>query len=200
MPVPPGQLTLQLHVELVDVTPAVWRRILVPTSIRMAKLHDIMQAAIGWRNSHLHVFNVGPSRIGMCFDDYPEDEINECDVSVLAALRGKTSFEYEYDFGDSWQHLVTIEAELRTPHALKYAICLDGANACPPEDVGGPNGYEHFLKAINDPSHDEYENYVRWQGSTNFDRTAFDRLEINAMLQKVPQRTWNINSGYSRPI
>jgi hypothetical protein len=184
---------LQLRIELEDITPTVWRRILVPTSIRMAKLHDIFQATMGWTNSHLHAFTVGPSRIGMCFDDYPEGEISEVIVTVLAALRGQKSFKYEYDFGDSWNHQVIIEREFRTPHALKYAICLDGANACPPEDVAGAFGYEYFLAALNDPSHEEHENYVRWNGRSTFDRTAFDPLETNAMLQKVPQRTWNIN-------
>jgi hypothetical protein len=192
----PGQLTLQLHIELDEVTPAVWRRILVPTSIRMAKLHDIFQATMGWTNSHLHAVTIGDTRIGMCFDDYPEDEIDEHEVTVLASLRGRRDFLYEYDFGDSWSHVVTIEREIRTPHALKYAICLDGANACPPEDCGGPWGYVNVLAALADPKHAQHRELVRWMGNVAFDRTAFDLIETNAMLQKVPQRTRRISEKW----
>jgi hypothetical protein len=193
---PPGQLTLQLNIELDEVTPAVWRRILVPTSIRMAKLHDIFQATMGWTNSHLHAFTIGYTRIGMCFDDYPEDEIDEHEVTVLASLRGQRNFLYEYDFGDSWSHVVTVEREIRTPHALKYAICLDGANACPPEDCGGPWGYENMLAALADPKQAEHRELVRWIGGVAFDRTVFDLIETNSMIQKVPQRTRRINEEW----
>jgi hypothetical protein len=189
MPISPAQLTLQLLVELDEVTPTVWRRILVPTGIRMARLHDMIQAAMGWTNSHLHAYTVGNTRIGMCFDEHPEGEIDEQTVTVLQALRGQKSFSYEYDFGDGWGHTVTIEAEYRTPHALKFAICLSGENACPPEDSGGPGGFEHFLEALADPNHEEHENYVRWNGGDTFDRTAFNLIEVNVALQKVRQRS-----------
>lgn len=188
MTFPPTQITLQLLVELDDVTPLVWRRILIPTNITMAKLHDVLQATMGWTNSHLHAFTVGDERYGMCFDDYPEDEIDENDVAVRKALRGHGRFLYEYDFGDSWSHTVTIESEIPTVHALKYALCLGGENACPPEDVGGSGGYERFLAALADPSHEEHEDYVAWLGEPSFDRRHFSLVDVNAALQSVPQR------------
>ena len=145
MPTPPTQLTLQLLVELDEVTPTVWRRILVPTGIRMGRrLHDMIQAAMGWTNSHLHAYTVGNTRIGMCFDEHPEGEIDEQTVTVLQALLADRRLRYEYDFGDGWGHTVTIEAGYRTPHALKFAICLSGENACPPEDSGGPGGFAYL--------------------------------------------------------
>jgi hypothetical protein len=189
MPTPPEQLTLQLYVELDGVTPTIWRRILVPTSVRMSRLHDMIQATMGWTNSHLHAFTVGEKRYGMCFDDYSEDEIDEQAVTVLQALRGHQQFTYEYDFGDGWEHIVTIEAEFRSRHALKFALCLAGENACPPEDSGGPGGFEYFLEALADPTHDEHENYVRWNDGNTFDRTSFNLIDVNAGLQKVRQRS-----------
>jgi hypothetical protein len=185
----PEQLTLQLRVELDEVTPTVWRQILVPTSVRMSRLHDMIQAAMGWTNSHLHAFTVGDARYGMCFDEHPEGEIDEQTVTVLQALRGHKRFTYEYDFGDGWEHAITVEAEFRTPHALKFALCLAGENACPPEDSGGPGGFEYFLEALADPKHEEHENYVHWNNGDTFDRTAFDLIEVNAALQKVRQRS-----------
>lgn len=189
MPTHPEHLTLQLLVELDEVTPTVWRRILVPTGVRMSRLHDMIQAAMGWTNSHLHAFVVGDARFGLCFDEHPEGEIDEQTVTIYQALRGQKRFTYEYDFGDGWEHTISVEAEFRTLHALKFAICLAGENACPPEDSGGPGGFEHFLEALADPGHEEHEDYVRWNGSDTFDRTAFDLIEINAVLQKVRQRS-----------
>lgn len=189
MSLPPTQVTLQLLVELDEVSPVVWRRILVPTNMTMAKLHAILQATMGWTNSHLHAFTVGDERYGMCFDDYPEGEIDEHEVSVRKALPGHDRFVYEYDFGDRWRHTITIECEIPTVDALKYAVCLGGENACPPEDVGGSGGYERFLEVIADPSHDEHEDYVRWMDGEPFDRRHFDLVEVNAALQTVPQRT-----------
>ena len=149
----------------------------------------MIQAAMGWTNSHLHAFTVGDARFGMCFDDYPEGEIDEQTVTVLQALLGRKKFTYEYDFGDGWEHTITIETEFRTPHALKFALCLAGENACPPEDSGGPGGFEYFLEALADPKHDEHENYVRWNDGVTFERSAFDLVEVNARLQKVRQRS-----------
>ena len=189
MPTPPEQLTLQLLVELDEVTPTVWRRILVPAGVRMSRLHDMIQAAMGWTNSHLHAFTVGDARFGMCFDEHPEGEIDEQTMTVLQALRGHKRFAYEYDFGDGWEHAITVEAEFRTRHTLKFALCLAGENACPPEDSGGPGGFEYFLEALADPKHEEHENYVRWNEGDTFDRTAFDLIEVNAALQKVRQRS-----------
>src|SRR5208282_1539951 len=99
----PGQSVFRLRIQLRDVNPVVWRRILVPGSIRMAKLSPILLAAMGWNNSHLHTFLIGDKRIGMCFDDYPEDEIDEKGMTVLQALREERRFVFEYDFGDGWE-------------------------------------------------------------------------------------------------
>ena len=190
MPQPPPQVAFQLHVELQEVTPVVWRRILVPTSVRLSMLADVLIAAMGWSNSHLHCFEVADQRYGMQFDEYPEGEIDEKSVTVLQALRNVKRFEFEYDFGDGWTHEITVEAQLSSSLGLKAAVCLEGENACPPDDCGGPGGYEQMLDALADPSNEEHEDYVRWMGGMSFDRTAFDLLTTNAALQKVRSRSW----------
>lgn len=189
MPQPPPQVTFQLHVELQEVTPAVWRRILVPSAPRLDRLADMLIAAMGWSNSHLHCFNVDGRRFGMMLDMRPDDELDEHSVTVLQTLRGVKHFEFEYDFGDGWTHDVTVEDAIESTFGLKHAVCLDGANACPPDDSGGPGGFVHFLEALADPSHDEHEDYVRWNGDTTFDRTTFDLATANAVLQKVRTRS-----------
>jgi len=150
----------------------------------MAKLADILLIAMGWSNSHLHAFTVDETRYGMHLDDYPEGEIDEKTVTVLQALRNEQPFLFEYDFGDSWEHDVVVEEVLRSSTALKHAVCLDGANACPPDDVGGTWGYGDFLVAIADPTHEEHEAVLEWFGEP-FDPTEFNLGEVNAELQRL---------------
>ena len=173
-----------MRIQLNDVDPVVWRRLLVPGAVRMAKLANILLAAMGWSNSHLHAFTVGEKRYGMNYDDYPEGEIDEKSVTVLQALRDERRFTFDYDFGDSWEHEVVIEELTWSSLGLKYGVCLDGANACPPDDVGGTWGYGEFLSAITDPSHEQHESYLEWIGEP-FDPTRFDLGDVNAVLQKI---------------
>jgi hypothetical protein len=144
----------------------------------------MLLAAMGWTNSHLHAFRVGDKRYGMCFDEYPEEEVDEKGVTVLQALREERRFVYDYDFGDGWEHDVIIEELTWSYFGLKFAVCIDGQNACPPEDVGGPGGYSEFLDAISDPKHEEHESYLEWVGGS-FDPAAFSVAAANAALQRV---------------
>jgi len=119
---------------------------------------------MGWTDSHLHCFVIGGQGFGMHFDDYPEDEIDEKDVSVLQAIGKNVRFSYQYDFGDSWHHSVVVEEFVRLPFGLKHSVCLDGENACPPEDCGGVGGYADLLEALADPAHEEHDHLVAWAG------------------------------------
>jgi len=116
----------------------------------------------GWTDSHLHMFRIGDAIYGSQFEDHPPDELDDKAVTVLAALRGQRRFAYEYDFGDSWDHEVVVEATSTIAWGLKFAVCVDGQNACPPEDCGGVGGYALMLEALGDPSHEEHEDYLRW--------------------------------------
>lgn len=179
---------LELEVRLDDVEPAVRRRLLVPAAIPLAKLHEVFQAAMGWEDAHLHSFRIADALYGAQFDDYPEEEIDESTVSVAEAIGNHQTFVYEYDFGDSWEHHVTVvnRTTVATGPAtgLEFAVCLSGANACPPEDCGGSHGYALLLQALADPSHEEHSDYLRWRGR-KFDPAAFDIAATNAALQTV---------------
>lgn len=181
---PPGQPVFQLRVTLDDVRPAVWRRLLVPGSVRLDKLHRMFQAAMGWEDYHLHSFEIGEARFGAQFDEFPEGELDEKEVTVLRAIGDARRFSYEYDFGDSWGHEVVVESLSRSPRGLKFGVCVDGENACPPEDCGGPPGYADLLGVLADPSHDEHEHMRSWVGGP-FDPAGFDLAFANARLQTV---------------
>ena len=94
---------MQLRIMLEEVHPPVWRRLLVPGSVRLDKLHRMFQAAMGWEDRHLHSFQVGDALFGTQFDDYPDDELDEKGVTVASAVGEQRRFAYEYDFGDSWR-------------------------------------------------------------------------------------------------
>jgi Plasmid pRiA4b ORF-3-like protein len=150
----------------------------------MSKLSGMLLAAMGWTNSHLHQFRVGDALYGMHVEDWPEEEIDEKEVTVLDALRLQERFRYDYDFGDGWEHEIIIEEVTWSYLGLKFAVCLDGENACPPEDVGGPDGYSDFLRAIADQDHEEHANHLEWVGGS-FDPVEFDIAGANALCQKV---------------
>jgi hypothetical protein len=113
----------------------------------------------------MHAFAVGDARYGMCFDDFPEDEIHEQQVTVREALHGHPRFVYGYDFGDSLSHTITVEDEIRTPRGIRFAVCLAGENACPTEDSGGSGGHERMLEALAYPNSEEHGIYVQRIGS-----------------------------------
>jgi hypothetical protein len=179
-PSPHSEGTLQLRIELLDVEPTVWRRILVPEDITMADLAEILLAAMGWNNSHLHMFRVGDDEYGLADEDAPEEEIDESEVPVSEALGGHERFAFDYDFGDGWEHDVVVEK--RSTSNVAFTECLHGENACPPDDVGGPGGYEDFLEALADPAHEEHDDYLQWIGGS-FDSSRFDLHAVNAELR-----------------
>jgi len=175
---------MECTIELRDVEPRVWRRLLVPASVRLHRLHRVFQAAMGWEDCHLHSFQVGEDRYGMQFDEYPEGELDEQSVTVVRALGAQERFIYEYDFGDSWEHEITVMSICRMPIGLKFAVCLDGAGACPPEDCGGIGGYAELLRVLDDPTDEEYEHLSAWVGGP-IDPHEFDLALVNARLQTV---------------
>jgi len=178
-------LVYQLRIELLDVEPLIWRRLLVPASVKLHQLHVMLQWTMGWAGGHLHEFVIGHNHYGVPDPDFDSPPLVQRDdrITLEAALGHRKSFIYLYDFGDGWEHQITVENISPPDPAVKLPVCLDGANACPPEDVGGPPGYVDFLKAINDPTHEEHDTMLKWCGGS-FDPTAFNLDHINTALRK----------------
>jgi hypothetical protein len=176
--------TFTLRLALLDHMPEVWRRLLVPGSVRLDELHLIFQEAMGWTNSHLHQFQIGHASYGMHVEDWPDEELHEVRFKFADVVQQDDRFRYEYDFGDSWEHEVVVEQTQTIRPVLRFAVCLDGANACPPEDCGGTGGYADLLEALADPSHPEHKQYRRWIGK-NFSPTTFNLAGTNAALQRL---------------
>lgn len=177
----------RLRIELLDVSPTVWRRLVVPSNIQLPMLHDVFQGSLGWTNSHLHQFLIN----GMCFAEPDPDGmdvaemVDERRILLAEVLLGSSrTFEYVYDFGDHWQHAVILEDIYTAPVARVPVRCLAGENACPPEDVGGPSGYDDFRAAIADPQHEAHEDLLAWCGG-GFDSAHFDLDAVNRELAKL---------------
>ncbi|WER50547.1 plasmid pRiA4b ORF-3 family protein [Cupriavidus sp. WKF15] len=174
-----------LRIELLDVKPLVWRRIVVPVNIQLPKLHKIIQAVMGWEDSDLHLFNIGGTSYGVLDDEFPDDHaLPEKAVRLSKVLGSDTEFEYQYDFGDNWQHRIVVEAIGVPDLALTLPVCLAGENACPPEDVGGVSGYDRFREALADPENEEHLDYRTWVGGI-FDPAGFDVNAVNSRLRAI---------------
>jgi hypothetical protein len=176
--------TVQLRVSIDRIEPQIWRRLIVPASFNLRELHLMLQAAFGWTNSHLHEFEIGGLSYGGELadtergDDDPRT-FDEMDVRLRDFTREPgTVFRYVYDMGDNWIHTVCLEKNLGLEPAPKAARCIEGARARPPEDVGGPSGYQEFLEALLDPSHEDHKQMKRWAGG-HFDPEWFDLELIN---------------------
>ena len=140
---------------------------------------------MGWEDCHLHSFEIAGQTYEMPDEDDDDDEaVDEGSVILVDLVETGARFSYEYDFGDSWNHQIVVEAVESAPQALKFAVCLEGQRACPPEDCGGVSGFAEFLEAIGDPDHDEHQDYLSWVGGS-FDWERFDLAAVNATLQRL---------------
>ena len=188
-----GERALQFKIVLRGVRPPIWRRVVVPGRMTLGEFHLVIQESMGWYNCHLHQFEVN----GRVYSD-PSFELdngfysveNEDRVRLEQILSAPgTKMLYEYDFGDSWHHVVTLEKEVSADRDM-LPVCLKGKRACPPEDCGGPWGYGELLDILNDPEHEEHEDMLEWVGG-HFDSEEFDLDSVNRDLENLARNFKN---------
>lgn len=174
-----------LKVTLMDVTPPVWRLIRVPSAVPLSTLHAVLQAALGWEDRHLHEWRVGGTVYGPPDEETWGEELADEASAVLGEVAGPDDLiRYDYDLGDGWEHLVEVVAVEAYDGGAPPVEVLDGARAVPPEDCGGPSGYEHLVDALADPADPEHEELVEWIGDA-WDPEGFDRREVNRRLEPL---------------
>ncbi|AXE62822.1 hypothetical protein BBF93_00325 [Hyphomonas sp. CACIAM 19H1] len=169
----------RLRITLHDIDPAPWREIEVPLSMSLKNLHDAIQAAFLWKDYHLWEFEIGDKRYGMPFDDDPEMKVHKASIAKLTRLKSMKgeSFLYTYDFGDNWEHRIDVLDVFEAEAGARLPRFIEGEYRTPPEDVGGPHGFEMFLEAISDPSHEEHDQMLEWYGR-KFDPQNIDRQTV----------------------
>lgn len=148
----------RLHIELEHTRPPIWRRVEVPASLSLRQLHDVIQCVMGWQDSHMHLFEIGGVHYGFGDNEYDETEVDDSGVILGDVVPAAGSvFSYTYDFGDDWVHRITVESVLRDVAREDVPRLLAGERAGPPEDCGGPGGYEDLLDALADPEDESYD-------------------------------------------
>jgi hypothetical protein len=178
---------VSLKITLRAIKPPIWRRILVPRGMTLGDLHIAIQVVMGWQNGHLHAFEVAGERYGQ--RGSLEDVSDEDRLTLGGLVRsGVSRFRYTYDFGDDWEHDVLIEKiPPKLPRVTAFPACVAGKRNCPPEDCGGPFGYEDLLVILNDPNHPEHEERSEWIRE-EFDPEAFSAGAADATLGEVFRR------------
>ena len=174
----------QFKISLRGGKPPIWRRIQVPNTYTFWDLHVAIQDAMGWGDCHLHEFEmVRPSsglevNIGIPDEDFDREVLPEWKhkIADLFSMENRSA-NYEYDFGDNWEHKIELEKILPKEKNVDYPRCIKGKRACPPEDCGGIWGYEDFLDIITDPDHEDYQEMLEWVGG-EFDPEHFDLKEV----------------------
>jgi len=173
----------------------------VPETYNFWDLHVALQDSMGWLDYHLHLFRVNKPVTGEVVQiGIPDDDPFEGDEPIVPGWEvpiapyfphaGVVS-QYDYDFGDGWEHEVTLEAIVPRQKGKKYPLCLGGERACPPEDCGGVGGYEDLLAVINNPAHEEYDSTLQWLGG-RFEPEKFDPRRVKF---DDPSRRWELAFG-----
>jgi hypothetical protein len=181
-----GGAHYEIKVQLRGVTkPPVWRRLRIPADLSLGRLHEVIQGAMGWDNSHLHVFSDGRSQYGLPDGDLDfQDEWTISLSQLLGSVGDKVS--YTYDFGDNWEHDITLEKILPAGAGATGVVCTAGSGACPPEDCGGVWGYEDLKATLADPGAERHDEMLEWLGLDSGD--DFNPKEFSAE---------NVNRGFS---
>ncbi len=190
----------RVRIELEDIDPVVWRRVDVPLTTSLRGLHEIIQAVMLFENYHLFQFDIGDKRYGTPDPewDYGSVTIDAKNIRLGALIeRGVDQFSYTYDFGDNWQHSITIETVAAADPAIDYPRFIEGARRAPPEDVGGVPGFEDFLEAMTKPRHRDRTRLITWYGRI-FDPDDIDLPTINARIAKLARRRALGKAGYAK--
>lgn len=172
---------LQVNVTLRDIEPAVWRRLVLPGAWHLGQVHQALQVAFDWNDEHLHLFECGDASYGV--DLHDDGSTRRESVARLHEVLPEPgdAIAYWYDFGDDWYHDIVLEQQLEPE---QQARCLDGRRAAPPEDSGGPWGYQGQLAAFADPKNPDHADAVEWLGDS-FDPELVDVAGIDAVLRRI---------------
>lgn len=173
-----SEAVFELRILLDETKPAVERTIQVRSETSLKQFHDLIQFVMGWKDCHLHLFEIDGKTYEAEDEEMGRDSIDEATVT-LASLQGALAkpFRYIYDFGDDWIHTITLTQVLAPETNVIYPRCVSGKMKCPPEDCGGPHGYKRVKSQANKAE------MIEWLGEV-FDATAFDLIAVNKILSR----------------
>jgi len=182
-------MIFRIKITLEDVEPDVIRRIEVPADIRLDRLHETLQAAVGWSDTHLYEFRCEDTGWGDPDPNYVDDQLDAKKVTLIEVLEDFETkvLEYVYDFGDAWWHTVRVERGVDPEPGVLYPRLVSGTGQSPPEDVGGPFGFAELVEALKDPKHERHAESIERLGE-DFDPNAFNlewyKREVAELAEK----------------
>lgn len=172
----------EFTISLSGVTPPVWRKVLAHEIIHLDELHMLIQMSMGWKNSHLYSFLINDKVFSGDEETAQEMKTELAEGTMLSDVLGsKKVFQYNYDFGDDWNHTVEITNVYEHDPRMNYPVCIDGANACPPEDCGGSHGFDRLKKTLSGPASEEKDELISWLGGF-YNPKTFDPNFVNQYL------------------
>lgn len=176
------------HVIIAGIRPEIWRDIQMSNNMTLDHLHCAIQGAFGWKNSHLHQFIISANEVYTGFGEDGQDDLIKIDsrkitVGSILERNLKRGIAYEYDFGDSWRHIIFFKGGIPLPQPLKMPKCISGERCGPPEDCGGPRGFQEFVEIMSNPRHKEYKSMKQWYGGT-FDQDKFSLPTANKRIME----------------
>ncbi|AMK26152.1 MULTISPECIES: plasmid pRiA4b ORF-3 family protein [Sphingobium] len=191
-PFDPDCFIVSANVHIIGIEPRISRVLELPVKLNFAQLHEVLQVAFGWTDSHLHQFHVGGLTVGA--PEFNEDDlygprtfeatgVRLQDLAFPYEADPTLTIIYEYDFGDCWRHQICLRRQPRE-NGTAYPRCVAGRRSGPPEDVGGYSGYADFLEAWLDPAHEEHKAMRRWAGR-KFDPERFDLDATNKAIARA---------------
>ena len=175
---PQTETIATLRIDLIDSDPPIWREVEVPVAMTLKQLHAVVQAAMPWEDAHLWEFAVGRERIGSG---------RATKLTLQALLRPRTTkLSYTYDFGDCWEHQLTLAKPRAADPDLAYPRYVAGKHPAPPEDCGGIPGFYAQLEILTDPNHPDHEDAKDWFG--DYDPNRLDEQLIKGRLARIANR------------
>ncbi|WP_168797396.1 plasmid pRiA4b ORF-3 family protein [Neolewinella litorea] len=174
----PQESIYLVRITLDGSRPTIWREVLIPSGTRQSLLHHIIQAAMGWRGTEDYQFFPSLHR-----------EQNRPGEPTLGDLLGKVGEQCGYEF-DNWYHDLELRDIRQAQGRTHYPVCIAGARACPPQDIGGVAAYNEKIKILNDPSHYEYEELASWL-TQDFNPGAFNMDQTNLRLGQYGDNTFH---------
>jgi len=178
---------IELEIRLQGIEPAIWRRIIVPSSIPLDELHAVIQGAMGWQDQHLHMFEIAGQRYEIPESDEMGPEPGYLDErgSLLGEVVSRArEFLYVYDFGDDWRH--TIRAKFVEANTEPFPSCIAGERACPPENCGGALDYPEFIAQLSNSNHPDHAETKAWAPA--FEPEVFSVSQASSLMAAL--YTW----------
>ena len=178
----------QLKITLKNTSPPVWRRIWIPADMTFQNLHEAIQYLFGWMDYHLYDFYIAKKKVRIICDDCEgqsfdcNTDVRDMDTPLYTYLTEQLKLVYTYDYGDNWEHLITVEKE--SEEAASEIKLLKWKQDNLAEDAGNVWGYQEIVAIAQDETHEDHESMKKW---LEMQHIPFDTRTVREQLSSIAQ-------------